>query len=77
MKFTTLWHRLITETPAFFKRAQLFGAGLISLALSLSQIGTFSERFITILSSVGATIVAMSQFAIKQYPDTYTQKDHS
>lgn len=75
MKTNTLWQRLTAETPAFFKRAQLFGAGLMSLALSLSHIGTFSDRFITILSSVGATIVAISQFAIKQYSDSSKEND--
>ncbi|MCC8409798.1 hypothetical protein LJ707_12735 [Mucilaginibacter sp. UR6-1] len=67
MKKITLWQRFIADTPAFFKRAQLFGAGLVTLAVSLSQIYGIPETLSTILSSIGATIVALSQFAIKQY----------
>lgn len=67
MKKITIWQRFIADTPAFFKRMQIFGATLISLSVSLTPIDGMPENVITILSSIGATVVALSQFAIKQY----------
>lgn len=67
MKKITAWQRFTADTPKFFKRMQMLGGGLVTLAVSLSQIPGMPQNLITIISSVGATVVALSQFAIKQY----------
>lgn len=67
MEKLTIWQRIIADTPAFFKRAQVFGISLVTLATTLSQIGSLPGQIITIATTVGATITAISQFAVKQY----------
>ncbi|RYY37086.1 MAG: hypothetical protein EOP46_04065 [Sphingobacteriaceae bacterium] len=67
MKKLTFWQRIAADTPAFFKRAQIFGIGLVSLAASLAQVGSLPEKILTILVTIGSTMTAVSQFAVKQY----------
>lgn len=62
----TLLQRIKSDTPGFFKRAQLFGLGLASLGTSLTQIAGITTKLCTILISIGSTIALISQFAVKQ-----------
>ncbi|MFA6085565.1 hypothetical protein [Mucilaginibacter sp.] len=62
----TLLQRIKSDTPVFFKRAQLFGLGLASLGTSLTQVAGIPAKLCTILISIGSTIALVSQFAVKQ-----------
>ncbi|MCJ8208652.1 hypothetical protein MUY27_02965 [Mucilaginibacter sp. RS28] len=63
---STLWQRLKSETPPFFKRAQVFGASLVAFGTTLTQIAGIPDKVPTILISVGTAITAIAQFAVKQ-----------
>lgn len=58
--------RILSDTPTFFKRAQLFGIGLTGLGTSLTQVHGIPHNLCTILISVGSTIAIAAQFAVKQ-----------
>ena len=62
----TLLQRIKSDTPGFFKRAQIFGLGLAGLGTSLTQIAGVPAKLCTILISMGSTITLISQFAVKQ-----------
>ncbi|WP_374951121.1 hypothetical protein [Mucilaginibacter sp.] len=71
----TLWERIINDTPTFFKKAQLFGSSLVILSLSLAEIKLLPTYLTGIIASIGATMAAVAQFAVKQY-ETNDQVDH-
>ena len=58
--------RVISDTPTFFRRAQVFGLSLAGLGTSLTQIDGIPAGLTTILISVGTTIAIIAQFAVKQ-----------
>ncbi len=62
----SFWERLKSDTPTFFKRAQLFGVGLVTLGTSLTQINGIPATVTTIMMSVGGALAAIAQFAVKQ-----------
>ncbi len=61
----TLWQRFTSDTPAFFKKAQLIGISLAGLGTSLSRISGVPERLTTILISAGSAAALIAQFAVK------------
>ena len=63
----TFWERIISDTPAFFKQAQIFGASLVALSISLAEIKVIHVQLVTVLASIGGAIAALAQFAVKQY----------
>lgn len=62
----TLWERIATATPPFFKRLQVFGVGLTGLGTSLTQVAGIPAKIPTALISIGTTITIISQFAVQQ-----------
>ncbi|TFF34509.1 hypothetical protein [Mucilaginibacter psychrotolerans] len=58
--------RLLSDTPAFFKRAQFLGLGLAGLGSSLAGVNGIPHELCTVLISVGSTIAIVAQFAVKQ-----------
>jgi hypothetical protein len=74
-KKLTMLQRIKSDTPSFFKRAQLFGLGLTGLGTSLTQVAGIPANFCTILISIGSTIAIVSQFAVKQYVPLSTSID--
>ncbi|MBC7399885.1 MAG: hypothetical protein H7289_08060 [Mucilaginibacter sp.] len=62
----TLWQRITTATPPFFKKLQVLGLGLTGMGTSLTQVAGIPAKISTALISVGATITIISQFAVKQ-----------
>jgi hypothetical protein len=62
----TLLQRVLSDTPGFFKRAQLFGLGLAGVGTSLTQVNGIPVSLCTILISTGSTIAIVAQFAVKQ-----------
>ena len=72
----TLWQRLRSATPLFFKRAQIFGISLAGLGSSLSQVADIPAKFCTVLISVGTTVTIISQFAVKQYEPIDAKDNH-
>ncbi|MBD1394618.1 hypothetical protein [Mucilaginibacter glaciei] len=63
----TVWERITNDTPSFFKKAQVFGASLVVLSISLAENQLIPSHIITIIASIGGTIAAIAQFAVKQY----------
>ncbi|MBK0378580.1 hypothetical protein [Mucilaginibacter segetis] len=63
----TLIQRFLSDTPSFFKRAQIFGVGLAGMGTSLAQIAVIPANLCTILIATGTTIAIIAQFAVKQY----------
>jgi hypothetical protein len=59
--------RLTSPKPTFFKKAQGIGLALVALSASLAAIPHIPALLITILSTAGAAIAAVSQFAVKTY----------
>jgi hypothetical protein len=67
----TLLKRILSNTPAFFKRVQVFGIGLAGLGGTLSAIQGIPAGLTTSLISAGTAIAAIAQFAVKlDEPDT-------
>lgn len=66
--------RLTSDTPAFFKKAQIFGIGLASLGGSLATVPAIPAKIPTILISIGTSIAAIAQFAVKQSESNDTPK---
>jgi hypothetical protein len=62
----TLWERIRSDTPRFFRRAQVFGLGLATLGSSLTQVSEIPAVITTTLISAGSTITLIAQFAVKQ-----------
>nr|WP_294945260.1 hypothetical protein [uncultured Mucilaginibacter sp.] len=71
----TILQRILSDTPAFFKRAQLFGLSLAGLGTSLTQIAGIPGKLSTILISIGSTMAVVSQFAVKQWPSKEAPSD--
>lgn len=69
----TLWQRVFSDTPSFFKKIQVIGLSLAGLGTSLAQIPGLSSKFTTILISAGSAITVVAQFAVKQVEPTNTQ----
>lgn len=65
-KKLTLIGRITSDTPAFFKRVQLFGFSLVGLGTSLTQVTGIPAKVCTIIISIGSTMAVISQFAVKQ-----------
>lgn len=65
-KKISFWARITSDTPSFFKKAQLLGAGLVALSASLTGIGIIPVAVTAIMATVGTTVAAVSQFAVKQ-----------
>ena len=61
----TLWERITADTPAFFKRVQVFAVGLAGLGGTLATIHGIPSSFSTALISAGTAIAAIAQFAVK------------
>lgn len=62
------WRRLRSDTPPFFKRAQVFGLSLAALATSVTQISMMPPAVVhacSYLIAIGGTISALSQFAVQ------------
>lgn len=64
-KYTFL-ERVRSDTPSFFKKAQLFGASLVVLSVSLAEIKVIPVKVVTVIATIGGTIAALAQFAVKQ-----------
>ncbi len=62
----SLWQRVLSKTPLFFKKTQLFGIGLAGLGTSLTQVAGIPSKLTAVLISVGTTIAVVAQFAVKQ-----------
>lgn len=62
----TFWQRITSDTPLFFKKAQILGAGLVTLSVSLTGIGVIPPIITAVMATVGTTIAAVAQFAVKQ-----------
>lgn len=71
----TLWQRITSATPSFFKRVQTFALGLAGLGSALAAIQGIPETLTTILISAGSAIAAIAQFAVKQYEPDNTPAD--
>ena len=64
-KNLTLLQRIISDTPVFFKRVQVFGLGLAGLGGTLANIHGVPAGLSTVLISAGSAIAAIAQFAVK------------
>jgi amino acid permease len=62
----SFWERIKSDTPLFFKKLQVLGAGLVTLSLSLSKIGVIPPVITGIAAAVGTTLAAVAQLAVKQ-----------
>ncbi|MBS1519619.1 MAG: hypothetical protein JST50_01380 [Bacteroidetes bacterium] len=65
MQKLTLWQRIISDTPAFFKKVQIFGIGLAGLGGTLATIHGIPSGLTTSLISAGTAVAAIAQFAVK------------
>jgi hypothetical protein len=62
----TLWQRISSATPSFFKRIQVFALGIAGLGGTLATIQGVPEKLTTILITAGTAVAAIAQFAVKQ-----------
>jgi len=62
----TLWERIRSDTPRFFRRAQAFGLALAGLGTSLNQVSGVPAKLTTALISAGTAVAVIAQFAVKQ-----------
>jgi hypothetical protein len=64
----TLWQRITSDTPTFFKQVQVFALGLAGLGGTLATIHGIPENLTTALISAGTAIAAIAQFAVAPQP---------
>jgi len=62
----SFWERITSDTPSFFKKVQIIGAGLVAVSVSLTGIGIIPVAITAIMATVGTTMGAIAQFAVKQ-----------
>ena len=65
MQKLTLLQRITSDTPAFFKKVQVFGIGLAGLGGTLATIQGIPAGLTTSLISAGTAVAAIAQFAVK------------
>jgi hypothetical protein len=65
-KTYSLWQRISSATPSFFKRIQVFALGIAGLGGTLATMHGVPEKLTTILITAGTAIAAIAQFAVKQ-----------
>ena len=63
MQKLTLWQRITSDTPAFFKKIQVFGVGLAGLGGTLATIHGIPSGLTASLISAGTAVAAIAQFA--------------
>jgi phosphate/sulfate permease len=61
----TLLQRILSDTPSFFKKIQVFALGLAGLGGTLATIQGIPQSLTTTLISAGTAVAAMAQFAVK------------
>jgi amino acid permease len=67
----SFWERISGDTPSFFKKVQILGAGLVAISVSLTGVGIIPVAVTGIIAAVGTTMGAIAQLAVKQSePDT-------
>lgn len=62
----SFWERITSDTPSFFKKVQILGAGLVAVSVSLTGIDIVPVAVTAIMAAVGTTMGAIAQFAVKQ-----------
>ena len=61
----TLWQRITSDRPTFFKKVQVFGIGVAGLGGTLATIHGTPAGLTTSLISAGTAVAAIAQFAVK------------
>lgn len=78
-KKLTLWQRIMSDTPAFFKKVQVFGVSLAGLGGTLATIHGIPSGLTASLISAGTAVAAIAQFAVKMdetnVADPYSKAD--
>jgi hypothetical protein len=65
MQTLTLLQRITSDTPAFFKKVQVFGIALAGLGGTLATIHGIPSGLTASLISAGTAVAAIAQFAVK------------
>jgi hypothetical protein len=65
-KTYSLWQRISSATPSFFRRLQVFALGVAGLGGTLATIQGVPEKLTTILITAGTAVAAIAQFPVKQ-----------
>jgi hypothetical protein len=62
----TLWQRFKAPVPPLLVRAQIFGASMVALGISLSTIPKIPVHLVAILTTGGSVLAAVCQFFVDQ-----------
>ncbi|MGZ3752844.1 MAG: hypothetical protein ACXVA2_09220 [Mucilaginibacter sp.] len=74
-KTYTLWQRITSATPSFFKKLQITALAIAGLGGTLATIPGVSPGITTAMISAGTAVAAIAQFAVKQFePDDTTNE---
>jgi hypothetical protein len=63
----TLWQRLCSATPLFFKRVQVLALGIAGLGGTLATIHGIPASLTSSLITAGTAAAAVAQFAVEQF----------
>jgi hypothetical protein len=63
----TLFQRLCSATPLFFKRVQVLALGIAGLGGTLATIHGIPTSLTASMISAGTAVAAIAQFAVKQF----------
>jgi len=66
-KTYSLWQRISSATPKFFRQVQVFALALAALGGTLATIQGIPATLTTSLISAGTAVAAIAQFAVKQF----------
>ena len=73
----TLWQRLCSATPLFFKRMQILALGIAGLGGTLATIHGIPASLTASMISAGTAVAAIAQFAVKQLePDNTSTNEN-
>ncbi|MBS1532893.1 MAG: hypothetical protein JSU01_21495 [Bacteroidetes bacterium] len=77
MQKLSLWQRLCSATPLFFRRVQVLALGVAGLGGTLATIHGIPSSLTASMISAGTAVAAIAQFAVQQFEPDHTRTNET